>query len=154
METVQKWYSKLLPIRQVFWIIINGWILALFYLIATVTVALTIIGIPFVPETLKLAEFAFCPVGYTYATRPDGRQTKYMIANVIWLVLWGWFFALMHLSLALVDVATIVGIGSAWENIKLIPLALWPFGRDVFLTKTPTAIAFTTTQRQQPASMV
>ena len=61
----------------------------------------------------------------------DANRPLNLIFNVIWLVLFGWEIALAHLTSALVLAVTIVGIPFAWQHIKLIPLALMPFGRDL-----------------------
>ena len=54
-----------------------------------------------------------------------------VIFNIIWLVLFGWGIALAHLGSAALLAITIVGIPFALQHIKLIPLALFPFGRDL-----------------------
>ena len=45
-------------------------------------------------------------------------------ANVIWVVLFGWSLAAMHLAAALVQAATIIGIGTAVTNVQLAMFAL------------------------------
>ncbi|HWE31712.1 MAG TPA: YccF domain-containing protein, partial [Polyangia bacterium] len=54
-----------------------------------------------------------------------------IVFNIVWLVLFGWGIALTHLAAALVLFVTIIGIPFAIQHIKLIPLALFPFGRDL-----------------------
>ena len=54
-----------------------------------------------------------------------------MIFNIIWLILFGWAIAVAHLVSAAVLAITIIGIPFALQHIKLIPLALLPFGRDL-----------------------
>ena len=51
--------------------------------------------------------------------------------NVIWIILPGLELAIMHLVLAGVFAITIVGLPIAAQHIKLIPLALMPFGREM-----------------------
>jgi uncharacterized membrane protein YccF (DUF307 family) len=46
-------------------------------------------------------------------------------------VLAGWELALSHIVWACVLALTIVGLPFAAQHIKLIPLALMPFGRDL-----------------------
>jgi uncharacterized membrane protein YccF (DUF307 family) len=50
---------------------------------------------------------------------------------VIWLVLAGWWLALVHVLVAIVLVATIVGLLFAWAHLKLARLALRPIGKMV-----------------------
>ena len=54
-----------------------------------------------------------------------------MVFNVIWLVLFGWEIAVAHLLHALLLAITIVGIPFARQHLKLVPLALFPFGRSL-----------------------
>ena len=54
-----------------------------------------------------------------------------VLFNVVWLVLFGWEIAVGHLAAALVCAVTIIGIPFAVQHLKLVPLALFPFGRDL-----------------------
>ena len=54
-----------------------------------------------------------------------------MIGNVIWILLAGWWLAIGHLVTAVVQAITIIGIPLAIANVKLIPISLWPFGREI-----------------------
>lgn len=45
------------------WVVFAGWWLALHHVILAVALAITIIGIPFALQHLKLAAIAFAPVG-------------------------------------------------------------------------------------------
>lgn len=57
-----------------------------------------------------------------------------MIGNIIWLLLAGWWLAISHIVTAAALAITIIGIPLAIANIKLIPVALWPFGREIIET--------------------
>jgi len=54
-----------------------------------------------------------------------------IVFNVLWLVLFGWEIALAHLFSALFLTITILGIPFAKQHIKLVPLSLFPFGRNL-----------------------
>lgn len=54
-----------------------------------------------------------------------------VILNIIWIILPGLELAFMHLILAAFFALTIVGIPLAAQHIKLLPLALLPFGRQM-----------------------
>jgi uncharacterized membrane protein YccF (DUF307 family) len=51
--------------------------------------------------------------------------------NIVWVVLFGWEIALSHLLHGLILFITIIGIPFAQQHFKLIPLALFPFGREL-----------------------
>jgi len=56
---------------NIIWLVLAGWWLALGHLIAAVTLAVTIIGIPFAWAHLKLALIALWPVGMTVIPEDD-----------------------------------------------------------------------------------
>ena len=47
---------------------------------------------------------------------------------IIWIILPGLELAIMHLVLALLFALTIIGLPIAAQHMKLVPLALLPFG--------------------------
>ena len=50
-------------IGNVIWLVLAGWWLALFHLLAAVILAITVIGLPFAWAHLKLAKLALWPIG-------------------------------------------------------------------------------------------
>ena len=50
---------------NVVWVVLAGWWLALHHLVLAVALAVTIIGIPFAIQHVKLALISFAPVGQT-----------------------------------------------------------------------------------------
>jgi uncharacterized membrane protein YccF (DUF307 family) len=61
------------------------------------------------------------------------------VGNILWLVLVGWWLAILHLIAALLLAITIIGIPLAVANVKLVPAALWPFGREIVPSTDVTA---------------
>lgn len=51
------------PIVNIFWIIFGGFELAIVHLISSILFAITIIGIPFAKQSLKLARLSLMPFG-------------------------------------------------------------------------------------------
>jgi uncharacterized membrane protein YccF (DUF307 family) len=68
------------------------------------------------------------PFGKRVTTDENAGGCLHVVFNVIWLVLFGWEIALVHLTSAAILAITIVGIPFALQHIKLIPLSLFPFG--------------------------
>jgi uncharacterized membrane protein YccF (DUF307 family) len=147
---LKHYYDLLLPVRRVLWVVLGGWALALFYFMGALAFLVTIIGAPLALEAAKVGTFAFCPIGFSYGKKLDRHKTVDLVCNIIWAVLIGWSLVLMHLTFAIVNALTIIGIGNAWQHIRLIPLALMPFGKAVFLPKVKT----TAVETQSAASMV
>jgi uncharacterized membrane protein YccF (DUF307 family) len=71
---------------------------------------------------------SLAPFGKELAADSDITGPLHVIFNIIWLVLFGWEIAMVHLTSAAILAITIVGIPFALQHIKLIPLALFPFG--------------------------
>jgi uncharacterized membrane protein YccF (DUF307 family) len=70
------------------------------------------------------------PVGRAVVKKP-GAGAASVVGNVIWLLLAGWWLAIAHIITAVPLAITIIGLPLAWANLKLVPMALWPFGREV-----------------------
>ena len=108
--------------------VFGGFIIALGYILGGILLCLTIIGIPFGFQCFKLAGGVLAPFGREVVeTEPPGGALS-IILNVIWIILPGLELAIMHLVLAVFFALTIIGMPIAAQHIKLIPLALLPFG--------------------------
>jgi uncharacterized membrane protein YccF (DUF307 family) len=117
-------------ILNVLWFVLCGLWMALGYLLAALVMFILIITIPFGLQALKLASFALWPFGRTLIERPDAGAPS-LIGNVIWLLLAGWWLAIGHLVTGVALCITIIGIPLGLGNFKLIPVSLWPFGREI-----------------------
>lgn len=116
---------------NVLWLICGGFLAGLGYLVAGLLLCLTIVGIPFGVQAIKLGVATFCPFGKQVVELPDANSTLRVLFNVIWILLFGWEIALAHLVHAAGLFVTIIGIPFAIQHVKLIPLSLMPFGRDL-----------------------
>ena len=109
----------------------GGFIIFLGYVLGGIVLCLTIIGIPFGVQCFKLAGGVLAPFGREVREKDPPSGTLALIMNIIWIILPGLELAIMHLCLAAFFALTIVGIPLASQHIKLLPLALLPFGREV-----------------------
>ena len=116
---------------NIIWLIFGGFIAGMGYIIGGLLLCLTIIGIPFGIQSIKLGLATFTPFGKEIVEVDRANSVLRVIFNVIWIVLFGWEIALAHLMSAAVLAITIIGIPFAVQHIKLIPLSLLPFGRDL-----------------------
>jgi len=114
---------------NIIWLVFGGFLTGLGYIIGGVALCLTIIGIPFGLQSIKLGVATFAPFGKEVIVTEDANSPLRIIFNVIWLVLFGWEIALVHLLHALVLAITIIGIPFAKQHLKLVPVALFPFGQ-------------------------
>ncbi len=117
-------------VLNVIWLIFGGIWLAAGYAIAAVLCVIPIITIPFAIAALRIAVFALWPFGRSMRRREDA-GTASVIGNVVWIILCGWWLALTHLVTGVLLCLTIIGIPLGLANLKLIPAALTPLGREI-----------------------
>ena len=112
------------------WLVFGGLVTGLGYIVAGLVLCLTIIGIPFGLAAIKLGIANLAPFGKRVVERPGGGLLQ-LVFNLLWFLLVGWELALAHLVCALLLAITIIGIPFAVQHLKLVPLALFPFGREL-----------------------
>ncbi|MEU1756686.1 YccF domain-containing protein [Micromonospora matsumotoense] len=118
-------------VLNLLWLILGGGIvLALGYFVAAVICFVLIITIPFGVASLRLASYSLWPFGRTLVAKP-GAGVPSGLANVLWVLLAGWWLALTHLLAGIALCVTIIGIPFGIANFKLVPAAFWPLGREV-----------------------
>jgi uncharacterized membrane protein YccF (DUF307 family) len=125
-------------ILNILWLVLCGFWMALGYLFAALLMFILIITIPFGLQAVKLAVFALWPFGRTLVKRSDAGAPS-LIGNVLWLLLAGWWLAVGHLITGVLLCLTIIGIPLGLGNFKLIPVSLWPFGREIVPIDYPTS---------------
>lgn len=123
-------------IGNIVFFVFGGFLIFLGYVLGGIVLCLTIVGIPFGFQCFKLAGGVIAPFGREIREIDPPGGVVSIILNVVWIILPGLELAIMHLVLAAVFAITIVGIPIAAQHIKLIPLALLPFGRQVRDTET------------------
>ncbi len=116
---------------NVAWLVFGGLLAALGYIIGGLLICLTIVGIPFGLQSMKIGIATLAPFGKEVVEAKEANSTLRIVFNILWLVLFGWEIALAHLFSALILAITILGIPFAKQHIKLIPLSLFPFGRNL-----------------------
>lgn len=108
--------------------VFGGFVIFLGYVLGGILLCLTIIGIPFGLMCFRLAGGVLAPFGReVQQTEPPGGPVA-LVMNIIWIILPGLELAIMHLLLALIFALTIIGLPVAAQHMKLVPLALLPFG--------------------------
>lgn len=118
-------------IGNLLWLLLGGIIIAIEYLFGSIVLFVTIIGIPFGLQTLKMGSLAAWPFGRT--SRPGERANGCVsiFMNVLWLLAGGVWIALTHALLGVLLTFTIIGIPFAKQHFKLTELAINPFGRRI-----------------------
>ena len=114
---------------NIIWLIFGGFLSGVGYIVGGLSTCLTIIGIPFGLEAVKVGFATFTPFGREIKKDAAADSTLVQVLNVIWIVLFGWAIALNHLIWGAILAITIVGLPFAKQHFKLMVLALFPFGR-------------------------
>ncbi len=123
-------------LANLLWIFLGGGlILFLEYLIGGFLLCITIIGIPFGIQKIKLALFALAPFGRQVVENEYAPGCLSIIFNILWILLGGFWIAVTHVIFAFLFFITIIGIPFANQHLKMAKLALVPFGRSVEIKK-------------------
>ncbi|MCA9932852.1 MAG: YccF domain-containing protein [Ardenticatenaceae bacterium] len=112
---------------NIIWLIFGGFLAGLGYILGGLVLCITIIGIPFGVQSIKLGLATMAPFGKEVIEEENGTGVLRMIFNLIWIVLFGWEIAVAHLVGGLILAITIVGLPFGQQHFKLIPVALFPF---------------------------
>src|SRR5512137_2274306 len=113
------------------WLIFGGIIIAIEYFIGSILLMVTIIGIPFGLQTLKMAALAIWPFGRDTRVHSRASGCLYILMNILWLLTGGLWIAVTHTVFGLILCITIIGIPFGLQHFKLTAIALSPFGRDI-----------------------
>lgn len=117
---------------NIIWLLFGGFSIALEYFAAALIMFVTIIGIPFGVQALKLGVLALWPFGRTVVSKPSAYGCLYVILNIIWLLVAGVWIALSHLFWGVVLCLTVIGIPFGLQHFKMVRMALSPFGQHSF----------------------
>ena len=116
---------------NIIWVLFGGIFIAIEYLLGSVALMITIIGIPFGLQSLKLAEMALWPFGKKVKQRESASGCLSLLMNVIWFFVGGIPIILTHLLFGILFYITIIGIPFGNQHFKLMKLAFTPFGKEI-----------------------
>ena len=121
---------------NIIWLICSGLWTALAYALIGLVLCVTIVLLPFGVQLFKLAGFVLWPFGRVALKRPDAGAVS-LLGNVLWFLpglalVFAHLFAAIACLAACIFVITIpIALPFAIANLKMIPMALFPFGREV-----------------------
>lgn len=117
-------------IGNIIWLLVGGLETAFEYFVAGVALCITIIGIPFGVQAIKLGVLMLWPFGSRVDLMPGQPGCLSTIMNILWLIV-GLPICLTHLFFGIILCITIVGIPFGMQHFKFAGIALTPFGRTV-----------------------
>lgn len=113
-------------IGNIIWLLFGGIISSVLWFVAGLLWCVTIIGIPFGVQCFKISLFVLWPFGRVVEVGNFG--VGGLLFNIIWIVLFGWEFAIGHLIIGGIFCITIIGIPFGLQHFKFAQLGLIPFG--------------------------
>ncbi len=125
-------------IANLIWFILGGLVMGLGWWLVGLVMLISIIGIPWARACFVFGGFCFFPFGREAIDRREltgksdlGTGTLGLIGNVIWFVVAGLWLAIGHVTAAVANFVTIIGIPFGIQHLKLAACALWPVGKTV-----------------------
>ena len=91
---------------------------------------ITVVGIPFGVQCFKIGNFGLFPFGKRIEASTNIGS---LFLNLIWILIFGWELALLHLFSAFLLAITIIGIPFAIQSVKLAGISLFPFGAKIYV---------------------
>ncbi|WP_426023304.1 YccF domain-containing protein [Brevundimonas sp. PWP3-1b1] len=120
-------------ILKILWFVLGGWLSGLLWLFGGAILALTVVGLPWTFAAWRIASYSFWPFGREVVWQDAHPVAGCLgvVLNIVWFVVAGWYIALTHLLIAVVEFVSIIGIPFALKDRELAKLALAPVGRTV-----------------------
>jgi uncharacterized membrane protein YccF (DUF307 family) len=116
-------------IGNILWFALAGVWIALGWLFWAAVLAITVVGLPFALQCLKLARFSLWPFGRV--ALPDPTATKLgALGAVLWFIP-GLLMCLSYILSGALMCLTAIGIPFGLQAFKLAGLALAPFGKKI-----------------------
>ena len=83
---------------NIIWLICGGFLICVEYIVSSLLLMITIVGIPFGFQTLKLSMLALCPFGREIRSCPGDGGCLSVLMNIIWILVGGIWISLSHLA--------------------------------------------------------
>ena len=114
-------------LANIIWIILGGLASALAWCFVGLILCITIVGIPLGKQCFKFAGVYFAPFG----KKVKLNFSKHPVANVLWLIFFGWEMCVALFAASVLCCITIIGIPAGIQAFKLCTLSIAPFGADI-----------------------
>ena len=118
-------------IGYILWLVMGGFLIAVYYWVVGLLTCLTIVGIPFGAQLIKMGTFALWPFGRNVMPDTNDGGCLAIVMNVIWILVGGIEIAMIHLFFGVGLCITIIGIPFGLQHFKMALLALMPFGKKI-----------------------
>jgi hypothetical protein len=134
-------------IGNIIWLIFGGLEIAIEYFVASVLLMITIVGIPFGLQTIKLGILALWPFGSHVQATPDHDGCLDIFMNILWFFIAGVWIWISHILLAYCTLHY-HHRNPVWKDaLPPVPPCAEPFWERSHLTPSRSKAAFFTRQR-------
>lgn len=120
-------------VGNLLWLVLCGFWIALGWLFWAGLLAITVVGLPFARQCLKLANFSLWPFGRAIVKDPTATNLG-TLGAILWIIP-GALMAIGYVVSGAFLCITVIGIPFGLQSIKMAGLALQPFGKKVVRTK-------------------
>ena len=126
------------------WLICGGLLMGVAWLIASLVMFVSIVGIPWGRAAFNIAIFTLFPFGNEAISRYEltgeedvGTSELGALGNIVWFLLAGLWLAIAHVVVGIACFITIIGIPFGIAHFQLAGLSLAPIGKEI----VPTEVA-------------
>lgn len=127
--------------------VLGGFLTTLSWLLATLISIVLIFTLPLTRSCWEITKLSLLPFGneavHVDVLNPDQKNSVMnaggTLLNIFWVVFFGWWLCLLHITAGITQCLTIIGIPVGIANFKIAAIALWPVGRRVVDVETARA---------------
>ena len=116
---------------NILWLIFGGIETAIEYFLSGLALMITLIGIPFGLQAIKLGVLSLWPFGSAVVHKENGHGCLNLFMNVLWFIIGGVWIWLTHIFFGVLLYITILGIPFGKQHFKMAKIALSPFGKEI-----------------------
>ncbi|MBK4716286.1 MULTISPECIES: YccF domain-containing protein [Tenebrionibacter/Tenebrionicola group] len=127
--------------------VLGGFATTLAWLLTTLASIILIFTLPLTRSCWEITRISLLPFGneavHVDILEPDNKSAILnaggTLLNLFWLVFFGWWLCLLHITAGIAQCLSLVGIPVGIANFKIAAIALWPVGRRVVSIETARA---------------
>lgn len=119
-------------IGNIIWLIFGGLAAALGYFVSGLLFCITIIGIPFGIQCMKIGLFTLMPFGREVRDGAGSTGCLSTLFNIIWVFTGGLWVAICHFFFGVLLTITVIGAPWGRQHFKLMSLTFAPFGKEIY----------------------
>ncbi|MFC0323604.1 YccF family protein [Gallibacterium melopsittaci] len=115
----------------------GGFAISLGWLITTFFSAILIVTLPYTRSCWEIFKLSLVPFGHdiVHVSQLEPQHSVMnglgTVLNIVWFILFGWWLAIAHIIVGVMQCLTIIGIPTGIMHFKLVRISLFPVGQRV-----------------------